>query len=296
MVVEDGQRLTLALPDDTRDHQVRFCWMGSASKIYASAGAGPPGTGNGTLITAGDPEGALSWTPAGVPPAELKRMKYNDAIKAVVGDDLFFLTAVDAKRVVYRVSLSGALPKPTISSIAAWSNDGRRFAVVSPSKPNNTITIFDGDHGRELAKVTVGGHVDALRWSPARDGERMLAIVSGPAFDDPRHVHLISTGRIARTIDLPLARQSLDLEDARTVDWSPAGDRLALLRRDGDIEIVELSGAQRTIAINPKLIATEKYENPGLLWGPGERIVGLGARRLTIWTTAGARLAHHVVK
>lgn len=297
-VLEDGRLLTLALPDDTRDHQVAFCWMGSAAQLYASA-QGPSDRGSGAIITVGSPEGALTWTPRDVPPAGLKRMTFNAAAGIVVGDDLHFLSAVDVGKgsVRYHVSLAGALPMPTISSTVAWSADGRRFAVVAPtgkSQAASVITVFDGDDGRELARVSVEGHVDALAWSPSvtTDGHRPLAIVAGPAFDDPRRVHIFVADRIASTIEVALARRPHAPKDARSLDWSPRGDRLALVLRDGTIRIVDATSGSTVGAID----AMPRLVDAGVIWGQGECIIGLGERRLTFWTIRGDRTAHYSVK
>lgn len=300
-VVEAGKLLTLAFPDETRDHQVPFCWMGSESRLYSATSDPPKDGGLGVAITVGPPDGALKPTPAGVPSRVLRRLVYNGAIGAVVGDDLVFLTAVDVDKGLlrYEVPLAKALPKPTIGSVpTAWSADGRRAAVAAPAGAGaSTVTIFDGDDGQELARVSVAGEVGALRWTPPQEGvQRALAVVTGPKSGDPRHVHVVETDRVVRTIDAPLATQAFRLADARTVAWSPDGTALAMLLRDGAVRLVDVASGRTRATVETKgRLVVERLNRPGVLWAAPDRIVGLAPRLIGIWTTEGELLAHHEV-
>ena len=303
-VVEDGALVSTELPDETRDHPVSFCWLGDDSALYVAAfsDTGDPTAGAGALMTLGQ-AGGLKWLPKGASPRMLARMRYNTSLRAVVGDDWEHAFGIDIARgtLKYQVPLASVLPNPRRRPFV-WSRDGRRAAVAAPvtgatydrSSGHNVggtclVSVLDGDSGRTLTQAPIAGEVDALRWSA--DGHR-LAIVSGPTFKDQRQVHVLDGKSVTMTIQATLARQSYHLPDARSVDWSPNADRLALLLRDGSVRVVDATNGRTagTFAAAPPNTETAEH---GLLWAHGDRVVVLSQRSAAFWSPDGKPIAHH---
>lgn len=305
-VIEDGTLVSTELPEETRDHPVSFCWLGDDSALFVAASpeSGQPVGSAGAIMTIGQ-SGGLQWLPRGAPPRVLARMRYNAHLRAVVGDDFEHVFGVDVARgtLTYQAPLSAALPGRVVRPFA-WSRGGQRAAVAAPvtgftydrGSGQNVggtcvVTVLDGDSGRTLAQVPIDGEVDALRWSPTGD---RLAIVAGPTSKDQRQVHVLDGARVTMTTQAAVARQAYPLPDARTVDWSPDADRLAVLKRDGSVDVVDvaLGRAVGTFAAAPR--ADERSE-AGLLWSHGDRIVVLSPRGVAFWSVDGRPIARHAV-
>lgn len=305
-VVEDGVLVSTELPDETRDHPVSFCWLGDDSALYVAAfsDTGDAALGAGALMTLGQ-SGGLKWLPSGAAPRVLVRMRYNASLRAVVGDDWEHVFGIDVARgkTKYQVPLASALPKPRRRPFV-WSRDGRRAAVAAPVTGATydrgsgrdvggtcLVSVLDGDSGRTLAQVSIAGEVDALRWS--EDGRR-LAIAAGPAFNDQRQVHVLDGQSVTTTVQATLARQSYHLPDARSVEWSPNADRLALLLRDGSVRVVDASSG-RTLSTFPAAPPNTETIEHGLLWAHGDRIVVLAQKSVSFWSPDGRNVARHAL-
>jgi hypothetical protein len=292
VVVEDGAVVCRALPDGTQDHPVPFCWLGTASSLYAAA-FGQEGAGPGAIVAV-DGAGAMTWLPQGVPPQLFRRVVYNRETDAIVGDDLHIVAALDpAKRALRYLTPLAAVLRPTITTPLAWSADGRRLAVAAaPVDGESAVSVVDADDGRIAATVSIPGTVDALRWSAASAaGGHRLAVVAGPSYRAPRVVHLVDGVRVVRAFDVAIAVQNHDLPDARSIDWSPTADRLAVLRTDGTVALFDAADGRPRTPLTP----TREHGEPhlGVIWGQGDRVVGLAADGLTIWSTDGKVVAAH---
>ncbi|MBI3204273.1 MAG: hypothetical protein HYZ29_22240 [Myxococcales bacterium] len=271
VVLEQGKAVGSVFLDETRDHPVRFCWVEDDRQIYGSSW-GPDGSKSTGAIAPVRSEAVWAkdarWLPAGVPGKPLARMRWNATIGAIVGDDFAQMSAIDPKKgaLRYEVSLSVAHPKPTIGSVPpAWSSDGRRLAVAGPGG----VTLFDGDTGSTLARIPIDGHIDDLSWGT----QHRLAVVTGPTFKTPSTVLVVIDGRVERSIDAPIARLSLELPDPKPCVWSPAGDALALLLRDGSVRIVEVSNGRPRRTIRASVPSGNAAPRAGLFWATPHRLV-----------------------
>lgn len=281
VVLEHGKSVCTIALDATRDSPTHACWIDDARLFVGAVG---PGTGAvagvfpGAFVISNQASDPLrEWNEAAhryAPTTKARwidgkvrpeRVRWNASIGAVVGDDLRTMVAVDVATGAprYTTSLAAVLPKPTIATCCAWSDDGRRMAVSCPGG----VALFDGDNGRWMSTVGVADDVRRLAWR----GSRLVI--------ETRSQTLLVVGdRLLRTFDEPTA----------SCDWSPDGQAVSLLRTDGALRIVDAATGAVRETIHTGALEAEAE----LLWATPERLVVVAEEgAISIWSPRGRAIA-----
>ena len=120
-----------------------------------------------------------------------------------------------------------------ISRIRGMKCGGSGLEIATGVRAVTSVVARVRLMGAALARVSVNGHIDALRWSPvaASDGDRQLAVVAGPDFGDARQVHILARGRVVQTIAAPLGRQVYSMHAGLLLAGNPLQATVGRQRR-----------------------------------------------------------------
>jgi hypothetical protein len=308
-LLELGEFVGDAYPDETRDSGVRYAWVGDY--LFADTGA---------FFLIEEEDRKCDFEPLKVP--HFMKLEWNAAIGAVVGSvvrgrgeqseasgaeireverGLYAFNPRTQQRIYYQdlSHLGNAFE-------SHWSRDGRWCAWVRKSAgAGDEILIFDGDNGRLLHSFRPAARrVNEVHFH--REGS--LLVASGESGRRSSHVEIVRGGRIETRIALsPRAMQpGYELPEGGGAAWSPSGDRVALLLDGQEVQIHDArSGAvltrfrapappvqagPRGHDANPHRLAQD--ESPGdLLWPTPDCLVRLAPHFVAFWGTSGARRA-----
>jgi hypothetical protein len=298
-LVDRGEFVGAAFPDETRDGGVGYVWIGD--EMFTDTGA---------LFRIQPGDWRFDFAPLDMP--ELQAIEWNPTGKFVVGRVGSGIAAFDpiAQRLVYEQALTG----PGDGGTPDWSPDGRwcvrREFAAHPA--SDRLLFVDGDTGRVHGVRTPSSpRIDEIVWSP--DGA--LAVsgyvhhVGGARTD--RRVDIFRGGERRTTIELGARaiQASHGIADACGIAWSPAGDGLALLLDGQHVQIHDAHTGRVLAGFDapaPPIPAglPDHYTNadrpdfgrPGdLMWTHQQRILRIAPHFVAVWSMDGSKLAEFVV-
>ncbi len=154
-------------------------------------------------------------------------------------------------------------PEDMHATSPAWSPDGRRIAFVRHAEESAELYIVNSDGSNPVRRVAEAGlHVATPVWS--RDGARIIYMayrrgVPSAEMVDPDN---------GAPVRIDIARRSWDIPA-----WSPAGDRIAMIRQS-TLEIMSLDAVYfRQIPLG----AGSGFRDPA--WSPDGRTIALSSCR-----------------
>lgn len=288
-VLENGEVLGMAFPDETRDTPVGFVWVGD--HLFADTGAF-------FRVDEGE-EPRFDFDEQASPP--FQTLAWNEAIGAAVGRVGEGLAAWDprAERVRWTNDLTDH-PRGAVDCRA----DGRRcvrrqFGTLGDP---DALLFVDGDTGKVLGRrLAAGPNLGRLRWGP--DGLLVTShrhVVGGPS--EARSVQAFRDGESVWSTPLGEreVRASSGVADAFGLAWSPDGAGAALLLDRQEVQL--LDGRDGALGIRFLALAkpipeglpdwyTTKSALPGaVMWPTAERIVRVSPHFLTVYDTGGAKV------
>lgn len=298
-LVDRGEYIGAAFPDETRDGGVGYVWIGD--DMFTDTGA---------LFRIQPGDWRFDFEPLDMP--ELQAIEWNDHGRFVVGRVGSGVAAFDpiAQRVVYEQALAG----PGDRGTPHWSPDGRwcvrREFAAHPA--SDRLLFVDGDTGRVHGVRTPSSpRIDEIAWSP--DGALAVSSyvhhVGGERTD--RRVDVFRGGELRCTIELgPRAIQaSHGIADASGIAWSPMGDGLALLLDGQRVQIHDpatgrvLAGFDAPAPPIPAGLPDSytkgrrpDFGHPGdLMWTHQHRILRIAPHFVGVWSMDGSKVAEFVV-
>jgi len=170
----------------------------------------------------------------------------------------------------------------------AWSPDGERIAIAEASG----VSLHAADDGKRVATVPVPGVMERMHFG--RSGR--LAVVGRPGPKEAAQILVVERGQIIQRLSAPLLRAGPELQDAPPLAFSPDGDTLAL-RVDGQrVLLVDVkSGNTKGTVIDRVPPDETEHGHSGLVWGHGDRLVGLSRERVVFWASDGSVIAEYSV-
>ncbi|MDI1443582.1 hypothetical protein [Polyangium sp. 6x1] len=184
--------------------------------------------------------------------------------------------AIDAK--------TGALRYRTqVEPPVAWSPDGARIAH-NPAG----LVFYDGRSGLPTLDLPMIVGAGAVVFSP--DGARLAMLVHADnTFGADPGVHVFEGREVRASLELRPAKGHWMFPDACAFAFSPDGVRGACLTDQGTIEVWSLGADAK------RLVTIEGVEGgPGLAWGAGDTLVGVGRGEVAFWDAkTGALRSRH---
>jgi WD40 repeat protein/predicted Ser/Thr protein kinase len=197
---------------------------------------------------------------------------------AAISNGMFKVVAVESGKETLSVQYGNK--RESMIQCAAWSPDGRRFAVGAGP---DTVIIADADTAKQLLPLLpCGGEVRSLAWSP--DGTILAAgVVKG--IRGRVKLFSASTGKEVATSTYGPARSSPVGTDEH-VAWWPDGTRLAAAGTS--LRVWDSASLQHSPAAVASVLASGDFY--ALNWSPdGKRLAVGDGKNITIYdATSGA--------